>query len=267
MSDVPDAFGFPPPDDPNADPRIVYETVEACLCGTRLHPGPVWGWGVCPSCYTWVNTRRPTEASLPVVYGPTYWGTTQRMVRCPPLEQRFESDALDRVPQYLGALAPHLKPGARVAEVGCGNGRLVHELRRAGFDAVGTEFSPEIIARVRKLTDAQVLRGGATDLERGAYDALVSIDVFEHAHDPRKFLREHAAPLKPRGLLMVHTPVHDSPYQPYTYTVGMLWKPYHLYLFGRRLAERLFREAGFEVVSNDTQVFGWPVYVLRKEVG
>src|SRR5687767_12114111 len=181
-----ESHNFPPPDDPNADPRIAYETVDDCPCGTRLHPGPVWGWGVCPACHTWVNTRRPTEASLPVVYGPTYWGTTQRTVACPPLEQRFESDALDRVPQYLAAIVPHVRPGAKIAEVGCGNGRLIHELRRAGYDAVGTEFSPDIIARVRRLTDAPVLRGGATDLERGAYDALVSIDVFEHAHDPRR---------------------------------------------------------------------------------
>ena len=148
------AFEFPPADDPNADPRIVYEPVETCLCGTRVHPGPVWGWAVCPACYTWVNTRRPTEASLPVVYGPTYWGTTQKMVSCPPLEQRFESDALDRVPLYLGALAPHLRRGARIAEVGCGNGRLVHELSAAmggttdvrALDGQGTRFVVRIPA-------------------------------------------------------------------------------------------------------------------------
>ena len=53
-----------PGQDPNIDPRVTYETAEHCLCGSRVEPGPVWGWGVCPACGTWVNTRRPTEASL-----------------------------------------------------------------------------------------------------------------------------------------------------------------------------------------------------------
>lgn len=275
MSSAPTGEAFPrlpgappgspfPADDPNADPRIEWETVTVCPCGSALHPGPVWGWDICSKCYTWVNTRRPTESSLAFVYGPSYWGTTQRMVSCASLEERFESDMQDRVPLYLSAIVPHLRPGAKVAEVGCGNGRIVHELHHAGYDAVGLDYAPDIVARIRRLTDATIRHGGAEALEPGAYDALISIDVFEHAHDPRRFIAEHVRPLRPGGVLVLHTPVHDSPFHPYTYTVGTLWKLYHLYLYGRPLVERLFDEAGFDVVTREVQVFGWPVYVLRK---
>lgn len=250
--------------DPNADPRVRYETVVRCLCGAELSPGPIWGWDICPTCGTWVNSRRPTEDSLPAVYGPTYWSRTQELVNCPPLEARFDSDMQDRVPQYLSVLTPNLDAGARIAETGCGNARILHELKKQGFSVVGTEFSPDVIARVRKLTDVPILQGGVDRLETESYDALISIDVLEHVHDPPAFLKAHARVLKAGGLMLVHTPVHEKANEPYAYSVGMLWKLYHLYLFSRALVERLFDGAGFEVVNRDVRVFGWPVYLLRK---
>lgn len=265
----PPAPALPPrADDPNLDPRVAYEAVASCLCGgggtASVRDGPVWGWGVCDACGTWVNTRRPTEASLAAVYGPGYWSVTQAMAGCPPLEARFEQDMADRVPQYLSAVLPHVPANGRVAETGCGNARLLHELRARGFDAVGTEFSPDVVARVRRLTDVPILAGGVVRLAPASCDAVVSVDVLEHVHDPLAFLRAHAGVLKPGGVMVVHTPVHDTPAQPYGYSVGMLWKLYHLWLFSRGLAEELFARAGLTVVNRDVWVFGWPVYVLRK---
>jgi SAM-dependent methyltransferase len=257
----------PRSDDPNLDPRIVWEQVDRCLCGGSLRPAAVWGWGVCETCGTWGNTHRPAAESLAVVYGHTYWTTTQQMAGVPQLEQRFESDLNDRIGAYLGALLPHVPAGGRVAEVGCGNARLLHELRGRGFDAVGTEFSADVIARVNRLTDAPVRRGGAETLERAAYDAVVSIDVMEHAHDPRAFLREHLRALAPGGVMMIHTPVHESQAQVYGYSVGMLWKLYHLWLFSRPLFDRLVAEAGLVVVDRSTVLFGWPVVVLKRATG
>jgi len=250
--------------DPNNDPRVNYETVRNCLCGVALSSGPIWGWDICPACATWVNSRRPTVDSLAAVYGPGYWTTTQEMVNCPPLEARFEADMLDRIPAYLSAIVGHLRPAARVAEIGCGNARLLHELKRRGFDVVGTEFSPEVIARVGKLTDVPIVQGGIERIEPNSVDALISIDVLEHVHDPPAFLKSHVRVLCPGGLMLVHTPVHEKANDPYAYSVGMLWKLYHLYLFGRPLLERLLNEAGLETVSREVVVFGWPVYLLRK---
>jgi len=252
------------PDDPNLDPRVRWEIVERCPCGGKARDAAVWGWGVCESCGTWVNTRRPDEASLKYIYGPAYWTTTQAMAGCPTIESRFESDMHDRIGPYLNALLPHLTPSAIIAETGCGNARFLHELKARGYDVVGTEYSRELIERVAKLTDVTIKQGGVDQLESGTYDAAISIDVMEHVHDPRVFLRDHARVLKPRGTMLIHTPIHDSQAQVYGYSVGMLWKLYHLWLFSRELFERLVSDAGFDIVDNGTVVFGWPVYVLRK---
>src|ERR1043165_8496132 len=104
-------------DDPNTDPRVEWERVERCLCGGHIRETAVWGWGVCESCGTWVNTRRPAEQSLKYVYGPVYWSTTQAMAGCATVEARFESDLSDRIGHYLKALLPQLSPGAR-GEIG-----------------------------------------------------------------------------------------------------------------------------------------------------
>lgn len=262
------ATAAPPPllpdDDPNLDPRIQWEHVHRCLCGTRLRQCAIWGWGVCESCGTWGNTHRPTEGSLRYVYGQTYWTTTQKMAGVPLLPQRFENDFQDRVGQYLNALLPHVPTGARVAEVGCGNARLLHELKGRGFDVVGTEFSAEVIAQVAHLTDVPIVQGTVDALPAETYDAVISIDVMEHAHDPRAFLREHLRVLKPGGVMMIHTPVHESQAQVYGYSVGMMWKLYHLWLFSRVLFERLIEEAGLTIVDRSTVVFGWPVVIARK---
>jgi SAM-dependent methyltransferase len=241
----------PPLIDPANDPRLRFERVERCLCGGGLLEGPIWEWMICGDCGTWVNTRRPTEDSLSLVYGETYWTTTQELVGAPPLERRFEQDMQDRIPAYLEQLRPHLPERARICELGCGNGRLLHELQHAGHDVVGTEYDAGLIERVARLNDA-------------GFDAMISVDVLEHLHDPAGFLREHQRLLRPGGVLLLHTPVHERPNEPYRYSVGMLWKLYHLYLFSRSLIERLLDEAGFDIAASDGRMFGWPIFILRR---
>lgn len=250
--------------DPNRDPRVRYESIDACPCGGAALDGPIWGWGICERCGTWVNTRRPSDDSLAAVYGEAYWTITQSMAGCPTLEQRFESDLHDRVGAYLGALLPHLPAKAAVAEIGCGNARLLHELAARGHRAEGAELLPSVIERIGRLTRVPIRRGGAELFGGASLDALISIDVLEHVHDPQAFLLDHARLVRPGGVMLIHTPVHDAPHQPYAYSVGMLWKLYHLYLFSRQLIDRLFAAARLEVVDASTNVFGWPVFILRK---
>ncbi len=260
----PDASSLLPKNDPNIDPRIEWERIDQCLCGTSLRDCAIWGWGVCERCGTWANTHRPTESSLQFVYGEIYWTTTQQMAGVPLLPQRFENDFHDRVGTYLAALLPHLRDGMKITEVGCGNARLLHELKMRGFDVTGTEFSADVIAQVAKLTDVPIVQGTADDLPAAAFDAVISIDVMEHAHDPRVFLRSHLRLLKPGGIMMIHTPVHESQAQVYGYSVGMMWKLYHLWLFSGVLFDELLEEAGLTILDRSTSLFGWPVVIARK---
>src|SRR4249920_253252 len=53
---------------------------------------------------------------------------------------------------WLRRLAPRLAPGARVLDLGCGNGvPVARELARLGFEVTGVDLSPVQITRARAL--------------------------------------------------------------------------------------------------------------------
>jgi 2-polyprenyl-3-methyl-5-hydroxy-6-metoxy-1,4-benzoquinol methylase len=160
-----------------------------------------------------------------------------------------------------------VRQGARICEIGSGNSRMLHELAALGYDVVGTEMNPAIIERVRRLTCVPVLCGGTELFRDSEFDAVLSLDVLEHFHDPLEALREYARILKPSGVLLLHTTVHEKPEDPFRYPVAMIWKSYHLYLFSRSTLWQLISRACFEVLRAERQVFGWPVLLLRKASG
>src|SRR3954471_9551442 len=87
--------------------------------------------------------------------------------------------------------------GARILDYGCGAGLFVDWLRGHGHpDAAGYDaFAPAY-------ADPRVL-------EPAAYDAVVSYDVIEHDDDPRRFLGDLAALVRPGGVLAIGTPNAD----------------------------------------------------------
>ena len=62
-------------------------------------------------------------------------------------------DQLGRIDIYLldQILRGHVRPGMRVIDVGCGYGRNLVYLMRAGFDVAGLDPDPQAIAGVREL--------------------------------------------------------------------------------------------------------------------
>lgn len=108
--------------------------------------------------------------------------------------QRLHAPVYDaRRRALVNAILPHLRPGDRLLDVGCGNGTLAHAIATApdapeGIHAEGLESHP---------------RGGepipvtAYDAERfpfddDTFDAVLVADVLHHDRDPERVLRECA---------------------------------------------------------------------------
>jgi cyclopropane-fatty-acyl-phospholipid synthase len=103
----------------------------------------------------------------------------------------FEGDAARSLPdaqrakyrRILDQLA--LAPGARVLEIGCGWGGFAEEAARAGLHVTGLTLSTEQLAWAQRRLDDAGLGERARFLlqdyrdERGQYDAIVSIEMFE----------------------------------------------------------------------------------------
>jgi SAM-dependent methyltransferase len=89
-------------------------------------------------------------------------------------------------PVFL-AIRRALPAGGRVLDVGCGAGIFTALLAHHGFQAVGIDEDPDIVAYAREMIDyfrspAQVEQGSAFDLSRyhGRFDLVYSLGVVEH---------------------------------------------------------------------------------------
>lgn len=104
-----------------------------------------------------------------------------------------------------------LEPGARVLDAGCGFGRSVGALARLGYEAVGVDISPAVIAEAEKRNPGPTYL--VHDLTRklpeevGRFDAIVNLySSFGYGvtrADDQSVLETWHAALKPGGKLVM----------------------------------------------------------------
>jgi Methylase involved in ubiquinone/menaquinone biosynthesis len=131
--------------------------------------------------------------------------------------------------RHLIALAG-LRPGARVLDLGAGDGDSVRLLRSCGFDAVGIDRkeAPDVEA-------GDLLHTGIAD---ASFDAVMSECAFFVSGDVPGALRESARLLKPGGTLLLADVFFEPP-------------------------EPLLEAAGFRVIVKEDWTDAWREYYLR----
>lgn len=244
----------------------------------RIHvstPG-TWTLWRCLACRAGYLDPRPTPDSIHLAYG-TY--STHHVAQRPANEEldlihrlrrgiangyrNVRYGARDRPANPLGVLLalvpgqrelidthcrhmPKPRPGARLLDVGCGDGFFLEFARRAGWSVVGVDFDQEAV---------KAARSRAMDIHLGGVDAIDSTErfdgitlghVIEHVHDPIAVLKTCHHLLKPGGWLWLQTPNLDAlghvQYGPH-------WRglepPRHLVLFTLESMKQALTKAGF----------------------
>lgn len=192
------------------------------------------------------------------LYGRQYWFSHQKdLYGQADIHARARADLGERCVYWLNALTRLILPPARVLELGCAHGGLVHLLRQAGFDAEGSELSPAICQIARETFGVPMRQGPVEDqdLPAGSLDAVVLMDVLEHLPHPVATMQAAARLLKGDGFLLIQTPCYPAE-ETFESLAGRQdrflaqLKPLeHLYLFSRSSAERLMQAVGLPHVA------------------
>jgi len=152
----------------------------------------------------------------------------------------------DKLSDRLRDIAPLLKPGMRIIEIGCAEGSLGQLVRNvAAVTYTGVELSADAESATRVLD--RVVRSPATSLTGEIFDLLLSFHVLEHIEDIAGELADWRRLLADDGSLLV-----EVPNQAGHRLLSLDPNPEHLHQFTPASLTALLQHAGFAVERLET---------------
>jgi 2-polyprenyl-3-methyl-5-hydroxy-6-metoxy-1,4-benzoquinol methylase len=152
-------------------------------------------------------------------------------------------------------LLDRVRPGQRVLDVGCGEGRFAAALARAGAEVVGLDVAAEPLRRARaahpRLDLRLVAPDGPWELEDASFDAVWAGEVIEHVLDTAAWMSEVRRVLRSGGALLLTTPAHDRlglarlALSRRAFAAHFEPRGDHLRFYNRETLRRLIAEFGF----------------------
>ena len=143
---------------------------------------------------------------------------------------------------------PDAVPGARLLDVGCGNGSYLQAMAARGWEVVGIE--PTETPIVDRRLEPRIRRSGLEDAEMPAasFDLVTLWHVLEHLHEPRRALERIRPWLRSDGRLRIAVP-NAACFDARVFRSRWfgLDVPRHLYHFTPRTLRALLEESGYAV--------------------
>jgi cyclopropane fatty-acyl-phospholipid synthase-like methyltransferase len=154
--------------------------------------------------------------------------------------------------EWRDELVARLPDGARVVELGCGNGTEETRVLAERFRLTGVDLSAEQLKRAReRVPAADFLQADFTSVsfDEGSCDAVAAFYAFNHVPRdllPELFARIHRW-LVPRGLFLASLGAGDTP----GWTGEWLGATTFFSSFPPQTNSRLLREAGFDLIRDE----------------
>lgn len=140
----------------------------------------------------------------------------------------------------------------RMLEIGCGTGEFLVAARNAGWRIDALELS-EIFRRAAKSWYGLDVRGeelSQANFSPGTFDLIVLLHVFEHLTNPRDFLGQLSAIVKPGGFLFIIVPNvsswTDNLFATYSPTLS---KKDHFFHYDTQSLRAMISQSNFEVTN------------------
>jgi 2-polyprenyl-3-methyl-5-hydroxy-6-metoxy-1,4-benzoquinol methylase len=147
---------------------------------------------------------------------------------------------------------PHPNPGAKLLDVGCGNGDFLVRAQNTGWQVTGIDPDPKAAAVARSrgldIRDSDIFE---LDACQERFDGITLNHVIEHVHDPIATLHACHELLKPGGWLWLETPnINAAGHRRYGESWRGLEPPRHLVLFTRESLVSVMESQGFTEIAD-----------------
>jgi len=147
---------------------------------------------------------------------------------------------------------------ARILDMGCGAGDLLHSLRDRGYAAIGLDIAESALHAAAEVGVPGVRADhSSAPFPDGSFDIVMMFHLLEHIPNPDAAIREAWRLLADGGRMILQVPNADS----WQYALlGRYWSgldvPRHLYDFGRHDLEEFLRRNRFSAER-------WKFFSLR----
>lgn len=162
----------------------------------------------CENCGIHYLNPQPTSSQLNRAYSEDYYGLG---------EKKFGQFTERIVDWFRKRNAKHfsnkLKTGAKILDVGCGNGSFLNYLGRCGaFELYGIEPEGKSADRASSYPEIKLTRGYLKEgiFPNNYFDAIVFTHVFEHLGNPAEVLKIVQQISKPGTILRIEIPNINS---------------------------------------------------------
>lgn len=226
--------------------------------GALRYDGREYPYIECASCRSLYAQRMPDTETLTRMYGPEYGS--------------IASDGHDlddpKEPQRVVAWLAE-RPAGTFVDYGCGPGRLLADVDRTGWRAIGVEFDPAVAAATGQRVGVLVANRFTMDalIAEQQADVLHLGDVIEHLTDSDAEMPRILRLLKPGGYLIAQGPLEANT----TFFTTLLklsrrlrqsrvseMPPYHVMLATAQGQRAFFQRFGLRPIEFSLHEVAWP---------